>query len=630
MRLVVGDSSNKYGYADTAAVVTFNSIEAGNSNSVLGIKGTNGIKASLLDLTSYGNNLKIVEVDGTSGTKVAITLAGSGNYSTGAGTVELGDKVTLEISSSNAATDNLTGSETIKLAGSAAGSEAIASFDKAAATAKAVEVIATDTEAHGTLKVGIGNQTTLNISDSITVQESSAKNAVLSVVVGGNADSQLTVKDITVGKSSGTGNITATLNLDGDNTGKLIEATGTTTVNSKGILNIGVANTAEVTTASLTTSGEINVDKGSLTVTGTTQITGGTFTETADDAQVVFEGATTVTGGNVTLNNAFEMNSALTAGNSGTKESLTVSSNGKIILNEGLTVTDKKLTVGTLTLNADGTETDFSKLANAEFLVQGTNGAVTIEEHGEIEATTAVNVTKGTLTVGGTLTSAGDITLNDASGTGNAATTKLVGKSTTGVVNGNVKVVVGTVDVDNATLTIGDGFTLELNGTTAADAVLTDGTATNNGTLSGDVTVTKGTVDATTDSFTIEGTLKAGGTDSIIKLDSTNTLTVHAIELNGDFASNTGNHGQMIIYAQSSDGKTGEDWLTGEGSLVVNQGDTWTVQSDVAGVTYAGTGTVSFAGTADSGAVLNFDKGNFTVDTLDASAVFANGASTDN
>jgi fibronectin-binding autotransporter adhesin len=344
----------------------------------------------------------------------------------------------------------------------------------------------------------LGNSGHIKVSGSGNAldNENVKSNHILEVLAGGAL-----LLDLGTAIANAGGNVTvdgtATLTLDSAS----IDG-GTVTDNANGIIDL--AGNAVLKNGVLGNSGHINVSGTGNALDGETVAnTGGVFKVTGT---LTLDFDTSITGGILTNTGLVHIESAAGAtldgvqvnNDAGTIQIDTISFDGKLIADDGTTITGGNLTIGSLGLF----EVETPKGATLDGVTVGNSGVVQVDTGSVLSLTGGTTITGGTITDNGTIDVLGD-----------------------GTINGSALLQNGSVTVESgATLTL-DDVTIDgtkITGTDATDTHVASVVQTGSGTVTLDgATIAGGTL-------INDGTLDSIGTTFITDVSITNTCTIEA------------------------------------------------------------------------------------------------------
>ena len=539
---LTGGTLNKLVSGDGLTTITGNATNAGGINQ--SVKVNEGI--TLTNASTLGAEGSVITNEGTINT-VATNIKGSvtnNNDLTLTGGM-------LEQVVSGSGTTNVTGNVE---AGSLI-SQAIAISTASSLTASASNVGGDVTNAgtltlnNGTLNKTVTGDGTTKVTGSVTA------NSTISQAITVETSGSLTANGDNVnGDVSNTGS----LNLTGGTLNKVVNGSGTTTItgnstnaggiNQAVIVNEGVILTNNSALGSdstlITNAGTINTSaeniKGNVANSNNLNLIGGTLNKLVSG-----DGLTTITG-NATnaggINQSVKINEGVTLTNTST-----LGAEGSVITNEG--------TINTVATNIKGSVTNNNDLTlTGGMLEQVVSGSGTTNVTGNVEANSSINQdiaisTSGNLTtnasnVGGNVSNAGNLTLQD-----------------------------GTLSKDVS----GDGTT-NIDGTVTSNAlidqdisILASGNLISNaGNIGGEVS---NSGDLTLNAGTLNETVTGDGTTNIVGSVTGNALISQEISISesGIFTSNADYIGGNVTNSNELNitGGTLNNSITGKGSTVI-------------------------------------------------------------
>ena len=463
-----------------------------STSTMTGLLNANGgiaVNTDKFTVAANGNTVTkgSLEVNGTGSTTLGGTLGVTG-ATTLASTLAVNggslttDDTTFNLINANATTVNFAGAGTSINIGSTSGKTVVKSTD--GTTSKTTGALVVDG--------GLGVAENIFVGGDTITMESGA------TIV--NTDTNTLT--ITEGTIAITGNETVSGNMI---------ITGTTTMND----NVSVADTKTLTVGTGATS-----LGGSLTVTGTTTMNDNV--SVADTKTLTVGTGATSLGGSLTVSGIATMNNnvsvadtkTFTVGTGATSLGGSLTVTGTTTMNDNVSVADTKtLTVGTGATSLGGTLDVTGATTTAGITASGlvnANGGIAVDTNKfTVDGSTGATVVNSTLSVTGASSSlsVGGTNFQVVAASGN---TTIAGTLTSD----------GNVTVENATLKVRDGssndkFTVATNGNTTVGGTLG---VTGDSTMTG-LTNANGGIAVDTDKFTVDS--------------SGNTITKGTLEVNG-------------------------------------------------------------------------------------------------
>ncbi len=490
------------------------------------------------------------------------------------------------------------------------------------------------------LKNGVlGNSGQIKVSGAGNAldNENVKSNHILEVLAGG---ALLLDLGTTVANAGGTVTVDglATLTLDSAS----IDG-GTVTDNG----TIDLAGNAVLKNGTLGNAGQINVSgTGNALDSETVANAGGVFKVTGT---LTLDFDTSIAGGILTNSGLVQIDSAAGAtldgvhvnNDAGTIQIDTISFDGKLIVDDGTTITGGTLTIGSLGLF----EVETPKGATLDGVTVGNSGVVQVDADSVLNLTGGTTITGGTITDNGTIDVLGDSTINGGALLQNGSVTVESGATLTlddVTIDGTKITGTDATDTHVASLVQTGSGTVTLDGATIAGGTLiNDGTLDSIGTtFITDVSITNTcTIEATGGVLTIDGTVAAA-------LSNSNTIeaTGGKIFLSHETVTNTGtmeslNGGLLVLDHTTVDNANGTiEAVDPDGpsistvelqNVAITGGTVATVSDGIVDAT-SGVNTIS-AATINNSGTLEVTGGTLTIDaasTVHNSGLFeANGGS---